>query len=723
MIRGGIQAKLFFVIAALAVTTTLALTIGGWRWYEATATRELERKALTYAQLLSHSVESAVEFEDQVTAREAFDAVMVDSEISAVAVFRSDGTLLAGRGDHLALAAGAATASTPSIVRSSDRVTCQLPVVAREGPRGMAVVVVSRGTLQAQLHVLRAVASILALCTMGCGFLVAWWLSRSLARRIARVADAAAEVASGSLAVAPVADDSLDEVGRLAAAFNAMVAELRRLVQKADDTAAEEQGRLEKLVSERTGELATRNRAMRQLLDHVGEGFLMLDLKGCIGEERSAAVDRWFGKPSPDVPFWKQIAPLNEAYALWFEMSWEAFCDGSLPAEVAVEQFPKRLQIGARSYDVAVTPLLHGETIAQTILHIRDITPQLEQERVESLQREVLALLERALDDRVGYLAFMAETGAITESITREKYESLVDVTRAVHTLKGNCGLFGLTSLASFCHDLETRMSASGGPPSKDDRAELAKRWFAATARLNTIFSKQVDTLSVERGEVDALVDGLADGASRAELLRRSRMLRLDSVDARVRQIAEQAAILAENLDKNVDVSVDGAGLRFDPVTWGPFWASFAHVMRNALDHGIESPARRARAGKPEAGAFAVRGRLEGDRFVIEVRDDGGGIDWSVLAERARERGLPTATRADLEEALFVDGFSTKEEVDEISGRGVGLGAVRAHCVALGGFVTVASQLGAGTTFRFDFPRAALGDAYADTFEGSRAVA
>lgn len=723
MLRAGIQAKLFLVIAALALTTTLVLTVGGWRWYQATATHDLERKALTYGQLVGETVESAVAFEDQVTANEAFTAVMVDTDISAVAVFRSDGTLIAGRGDPVAFVASAASSKAPSLLTSRDSVTCLAPVISREGPRGTAVVVVSKAALQRQLRLLRLAATLIALGTIAGGFFVAWWLSRSLARRIARVGDAATVVASGTLAIPPIADASSDEVGRLATSFNTMVAELRRLVQQAEDTAAEEQGRLEKIVTARTRELAARNDAMRQLLDHVDEGFLTLDLAGCIGDERSTAVDRWFGTPASGMPFWKLITPLNESYALWFELAWESLCDGTLPVFTAIQQFPTRLQIGTRSYDVAVTPVLEDEILVQTILHIRDLTPQLEQERVESLQRETLALLERAIDDRVGYLAFMAENGAIAEAITREKHPSLVEITRAVHTLKGNCGLFGLASLASFCHDVETRMAESGDAPSKDDRDELAKRWFAATARLGIIFSKQEGSLTVDRDEIGAVIDGAAKGSSRAELVRRLRLLRLDSVDARLRQIAYQATIVAEKLDKSVNVFVDGAGLRFEPNAWAPFWSSFVHVMRNALDHGVESAERRELAGKPEAGTFSLAARLEGDRFVLEARDDGGGVDWSVLAERARERGLPTATRADLEEALFVDGFTTKEEVSETSGRGVGLGAVRAHCVALGGIVTVASQLGTGTTFRFCFPAAALGDAYVTAHDGNRAVA
>jgi len=141
--RVGIQSKLFLLISALAVAMTLAFTFGGWRWYATAATQALEQKALTYGQLVSRSVESAIAFDDHQTAREAFSAVTVDADVSAVALFREDGSLLEGRGDVLALTPLRLSAK-PSIQRSSEAITCQALVASREGPRGAVVVVMSK---------------------------------------------------------------------------------------------------------------------------------------------------------------------------------------------------------------------------------------------------------------------------------------------------------------------------------------------------------------------------------------------------------------------------------------------------------------------------------------------------------------------------------------------------------------------------------------------------
>jgi two-component system chemotaxis sensor kinase CheA len=134
------------------------------------------------------------------------------------------------------------------------------------------------------------------------------------------------------------------------------------------------------------------------------------------------------------------------------------------------------------------------------------------------------------------------------------------------------------------------------------------------------------------------------------------------------------------------------------------------HLVRNALDHGVESPEQRRAAGKPEAAAISIAASRIGDRLLIEVKDDGRGIDPAVVRRKASEKQLlqPDELAALSDEGVvdlvFSAGFSTASAVSDISGRGIGMDVVRTAIEQIGGRVSLESKVGAGTTVRLDLP-------------------
>ena len=148
--------------------------------------------------------------------------------------------------------------------------------------------------------------------------------------------------------------------------------------------------------------------------------------------------------------------------------------------------------------------------------------------------------------------------------------------------------------------------------------------------------------------------------------------------------------------------------IRLDPGAWRPLWSVLLHVARNAVDHGIEPPDERSAAGKSRHGTLTLTARTHEAGFRLELTDDGRGIDWEQVRRTCEQQGRPSDSRAELIEALFFPGFSTRQRVSETSGRGVGLSAVLSVVRELGGTIELDSAYGQGTRLSCTFPHDAV---------------
>lgn len=161
-------------------------------------------------------------------------------------------------------------------------------------------------------------------------------------------------------------------------------------------------------------------------------------------------------------------------------------------------------------------------------------------------------------------------------------------------------------------------------------------------------------------------------------------------------------------LNKKVDLQLIGEDTEIDKTVAESLGDPLVHIIRNAIDHGVETPEERLAAGKPEQGVVEVMAFHEGNFLVIQITDDGKGIDGQKLLTKAKAKGLvpesmnPTEQQA--VELIFHPGFSSKEEVSEVSGRGVGMDVVKTNIESLGGEVKVRSKLGSGSCFRLMLP-------------------
>ncbi len=165
---------------------------------------------------------------------------------------------------------------------------------------------------------------------------------------------------------------------------------------------------------------------------------------------------------------------------------------------------------------------------------------------------------------------------------------------------------------------------------------------------------------------------------------------------------------LSRDLNKKINLVIEGEDTELDKSVTEDLLDPIMHCVRNSLDHGIEQPADRAEAGKPEEGTLILKASNEGNLIVIDIADDGAGIDVERVRQKAIDRGLihPNKIISDQEafQLIFEPGFSTAEKISAVSGRGVGLDVVRAQIEKLKGSVVVTSERGFGTKFSIRLP-------------------
>ncbi|NUS39002.1 MAG: chemotaxis protein CheA [Lysobacter sp.] len=182
------------------------------------------------------------------------------------------------------------------------------------------------------------------------------------------------------------------------------------------------------------------------------------------------------------------------------------------------------------------------------------------------------------------------------------------------------------------------------------------------------------------------------------------RMLPVDFAFSRFPRMVRD---LSARLEKKVRLRMTGEGTELDKGMIEKIVDPLVHLVRNAIDHGLESPADRRAAGKDETGTLSLSAAHQGGHILIEISDDGRGLDRERILGKAAERGIPVAdnpTDAQVWDLVFAPGFSTAEQLTDLSGRGVGMDVVRKNITALGGQVEIRSRRGQGTTVAIKLP-------------------
>ncbi len=235
------------------------------------------------------------------------------------------------------------------------------------------------------------------------------------------------------------------------------------------------------------------------------------------------------------------------------------------------------------------------------------------------------------------------------------------------------------------------------GPPARAERATLVLRQTGDNLRR---LNKDLDRLATVMNGDSRLLEQVAGPLD--DEVRRVRMLPFADACAGLDRLARD---LAQAEGKEVELRLDGGNVELDRSILEGLKDPLRHLVRNAIDHGLETPAQRQQAGKPRQGRVAVAAALRGSQVEVTVQDDGRGLDLDALRDQARRRRLaePKDER-ELARLVFLPGLSTASLITDISGRGVGLDVVKSRVESLHGTVDLAFQPSAGTSFTLTVP-------------------
>lgn len=483
--------------------------------------------------------------------------------------------------------------------------------------------------------------------------------------------------------------------------------------------------------------LAEKSKRLTALLDNSGQGFLSCCADLLIEPDYSRECETFFGSELTGRPVAGLLFPGNSDEADRFSANIRRVINAtdSLQRHTFMSLLPRTFACNHRTLEVDYR-LIDADLL---MLIVTDITEKLRLEaRIAEEQTRLRLIVTAATDaDELfelldDYHSFSGETfPALLQA--PQPAAVLAEIYRQVHTFKGLFAQLEFIHLPHSLHQFESRIRVLRAQHKEQliDLALLTPELKLADQALTNDLTILEDTLGTtffaRRGHIslspdiinslEALADrllltaGAIHSMETRELVQKLKRLRHASLASLLVNHSKTSVRIAEQLGKELaPFAIDDQGIMVSPETYLPFCKSLIHVFRNAVDHGLETPEERMNAGKDEVGQMSCRIWLEQEHIHLEIADDGRGFDTDAIRQQAVKTGrysaefVTTMSTEQIWLLIFEDDFSTRSGVTQLSGRGVGLAAVRQETERLRGTIEISSVPGQGTRFLFRLP-------------------
>lgn len=516
--------------------------------------------------------------------------------------------------------------------------------------------------------------------------------------------------------------------------------------------------------------LSLLNRSMRQILDNIPVGIAIVDKKGRIYPIYSKFMHRLFGEDTliegrqiEDVLYWEEGREKEKlTVRKWLPLVFDASYDWGMIESLGPEMIHHPRETGDLYYRNSFQRVLRRNGQLSLMIYIMDVSERTRQkiklkeiESVHNFELEVLSYFANG-ENAAELLDFMSETEKMVIQTIRlfreldyieDKMPIYHHMFRLLHSVKGISRTYGLNEFGRIAHSAEDILEKYRSREISFESGMIDG--VLGSEKMGMLLGKMKEML----GNCERLINKIANqGRENAAMIRsRRRGLKIDedSMDDLIRKVcelknvrgvseelAEKVELLSrrmfqltlqpldvvydrfykivkdvsDSLGKEAELSVEGVRIYLAPEAHHQIISSLIHMLRNALDHGIEAPGIRKNKGKdPVGNIFLTTTQDEDQRVVIEFRDDGAGLDPEKIADNAVRTGMidqeDVRKMSDQEkiELILLPGFSVRETVTDFSGRGVGMDVVAEMIKHLKGDLEIRSQKDEGTLFRISF--------------------
>lgn len=670
-----------WVIGGVLATILTSVTVGSWLFLSDQQKRllhEVEEAHGRVARTLALGVQKAIWDLSPESAAPLAKSVMDDSRIVSVTILDAKNEVFWQEKDETR--------------RQGEIVSNDVPIQAEGQVLGKVVVEFSMAQAAAEMRsrmidfIGLAIAEII-----GCVVVLTVLLHTRVLVRIDRLKAEAHEIAEKRLKK-PFLWNEGDEIGVLGQSLESTRVSLDHLFNN-----------LEQLVEERTA-------TIKMILDHVKTGFLLVDSHHSVleGYTRSCE-DLLDARQIKSLPL-SGLLHLNDEEEKHFNLALNQVFEDEMPESVTLGQIPRNFTLGDRTISLEGSTIRDDKgRITKVLFTLVDVT----QLKAAELENQVNRSIVNIMQNMNSFRDFVQDSRERLKSCySAIESGNLLVLRRDLHTLKGNSAAFGIRQVAELIHSTEDQEDIV---PEYLNGIESSLREFLHKhyALLKIKFDTENKRfLTIDEQLLDKFEQDMSLLKNQEELQQHLKIwlaeMRKDSVETLLGPVNSYVHKLAMQRGIDMDFVIEGAELRMNRHVASEIFQNLIHLFRNAVDHGLEPSYERG--NKPERARLALKLRADAENYWVTVEDDGRGIDPNRVLTKALDLGLLTRQDADklsreeILQLIFRDGLSTAETITDVSGRGVGMKAVKDAIQSVGGDIQIKSTVGVGTQFIMRIP-------------------